>query len=270
MSKDITPARERVADIHHRAARVAAFTVDIQKKNGVTITDTAELAQASLDAALKDPMFEGVDQRFVKRVSSAWTSAMMQYQKSNGGELPAPDVLANAQYCCENLMLEAARDSHEGTGHAMFESVAADMRTSDGILRLAQFVALILPVSLGAATSDACTFVPCDRDQADIYELLNIAGTEFGSFKVGDELHKHQPDGLTYTTLMDGMKDLLERFYAAGALVTPRDPLQGTEPFTLTLVQKDIDLWELEWAVCPTGSLTWQMQLSRWVLIRMM
>ncbi len=189
MSKDITPARERVADIHHRAARVAAFTVDIQKKNGVTITDPATLAQASLDAALKDPMFEGVDPRFVKRVSSAWTSAMMQYQKSNGGELPAPDVLANAQYCCENLMLESARDSHEGTGHAMFESVAENMRTSDGILRMAQFVALILPVSLGAATSDACTFVPCNRDQADIYELLNIAGTEFGSFKVGDELH---------------------------------------------------------------------------------
>ncbi len=65
---------------------------------------------------------------------------------------------------------------------------------------------------------------------------------------------KHQPDGLTYTILMDGMTDLLERFYAAGALVKPRDPSQGTAPFTLTLVQKDIDLWELEWAVCPTGS----------------
>lgn len=202
MSKDISPARARMDEINQRAARVAAFTVDIQKKNGVTITDPNELAQASLDAALRDPMFEGVDPRFVKRVASAWTSAMIEHQQRTG-DLPSPDLLANAQYCCENLMLEAASDKHEGVGRAMFESAAADMRTSDGVLRLAQFVALILPVSLGAATSDACTFVPCDRDKANIYELLNVAGTEFGSFKVGDELHMQAA----------GMYSQLKRYY---------------------------------------------------------
>lgn len=147
-------------------------------------------------------MFEGVDPRFVKRVASAWTSAMIEHQQRTG-DLPSPDLLANAQYCCENLMLEAASDKHEGVGRAMFESAAADMRTSDGVLRLAQFVALILPVSLGAATSDACTFVPCDRDKANIYELLNVAGTEFGSFKVGDELHMQAA----------GMYSQLKRYY---------------------------------------------------------
>lgn len=50
------------------------------------------------------------------------------------------------------------------------------------------------------------------------------------------------------------MTDLLERFVAAEALVKPRDTSQGDSPFTLSLTQKDIDLWELEWAVCPTGS----------------
>ncbi|MCV5263047.1 capsid protein, partial [Escherichia coli] len=39
-----------------------------------------------------------------------------------------------------------------------------------------------------AATSDACTFVPCERDESHIYELLNVAGTKFGSFQQGDEL----------------------------------------------------------------------------------
>lgn len=188
MSNDIKPARLRVADITDRAARVAAFTVDVQKKDGVAITNLSELADAAMQAALKEPMFEGVDPRAVKRISSAWTSAMMEYQKRTG-DFPPADLLANAHKCAENLMLESAVEKHTGEGRAMFESVAADMSSSDGVLRLAQFVALILPASLGAATSDACTFVPCDRDEAKIYELLNVAGTEFGDFKVGDELH---------------------------------------------------------------------------------
>lgn len=210
MSKDIQPARARLEDINHRAARVAAFTVDIQKKNGVTITDPNELAQASMDAALRDPMFENVDPRFVKRVASAWTSAIIEHQERTG-DLPSPDLLANAQHCCEKLMLEAAAETHTGAGRAMFESVAADMRTSDGVLRLAQFVALILPVSLGAATSDACTFVPCERDKANIFELLNVAGTEFGSFKPGDELHMQRA----------GMYSQLKRYYIFPKAIQP-------------------------------------------------
>lgn len=65
---------------------------------------------------------------------------------------------------------------------------------------------------------------------------------------------KHEPDGITLKALTDGMNDLLERFYSAGALVIPRDTTQGTLPFVITVVQKDIDLWEVTWAVCPTGS----------------
>ncbi|QCZ30170.1 phage tail protein [Leclercia adecarboxylata] len=65
---------------------------------------------------------------------------------------------------------------------------------------------------------------------------------------------KHEPDGVTSSTLLEGMTDLLERFSAANALVKPRDTSQGEEPFVLKLTQKDIDLWELEWAVCPTGT----------------
>jgi len=189
VSKDIAPARARIEDINNRAARVMAFTVDIQRNgNGTLITDQNELAAIATDCAMKDPMFENVDRRFVRAVAAGWTSAMIDYERRNGC-LPPADVLANAQRCTENLMLEAAREKHEGNGRAMFESVASDMSTSDGIMRMAQYVALILPVSLGAATSDACTFVPCDRDLAEVYELINIAGTEFGSFKKGDELH---------------------------------------------------------------------------------
>lgn len=68
------------------------------------------------------------------------------------------------------------------------------------------------------------------------------------------EAAKHEPDGITYKALFDGLTDLLERFYSASALVVPRDTTQGTQPFVITVVQKDIDLWEVTWAVCPTGS----------------
>lgn len=215
MSKDIAPARARVEEINNRAARVMAFTVDIQRDaNGILISDQNELARAATDCALKDPMFENVDRRFVRQVATGWASAMIDYEKRNG-TLPPADVLANAQRCTENLMLEAVADKHEGSGSAMFESVAADMRTSEGVMKLAQYVALILPVSLGAATSDACTFVPCERDKADIYELLNIAGTEFGTFKKGDELHMQQA----------GVYAQLKRFYIFPADQQP----DGTE-----------------------------------------
>lgn len=225
MSKDIAPARARVEEINNRAARVMAFTVDVQRDaNGALITDQNELARAATECALKDPMFEGVDRRFVRQVAAGWTSAMLDFEKRNGC-LPPADVLANAQRCTENLMLESVKDKHEGSGSAMFESVAADMRSSDGIMRLAQYVALILPASLGAATSDACTFVPCDRDKADIYELLNIAGTEFGDFKKGDELHMQRA----------GVYAQLKRFY-----IFPKD--QQPDGIAKTFTFKIADL----------------------------
>lgn len=65
---------------------------------------------------------------------------------------------------------------------------------------------------------------------------------------------KHEPDGVTRKSLTDGMTDLLDRFFAADALVTPRDASQGTEPYVLTVKNLEIDLWQVEWAVCPTGS----------------
>ena len=189
MSKDITPARMREQDIMTRASRVMAFTVDAQRNaSGAMITDRVEMSRNIGAAAGQDPMFEGVNPEFCRIVGTAWASSMIEY-KERHGHYPPADQLANASRALENLMVESAAEKHEGNGKAMFESVAADMRTSDGVMRQAQFAALILPAVLGAATSDACTFVPCERDEAKIYELLNVAGTKFGSFDQGDEMH---------------------------------------------------------------------------------
>lgn len=55
---------------------------------------------------------------------------------------------------------------------------------------------------------------------------------------------KHEPDGITKEALMKAMTELLDRYVAAGALVTPRDKSQGEDPYVVQVVQKDIDLWK--------------------------
>lgn len=85
-----------------------------------------------------------------------------------------------------------------------------------------------------------------------VSSLMNAIARDF--YDLAADL-KHEPDGITQKGLTDGMTDLLERYYAANALVTPRDSSQGKDPFTVSVVQLsgDIDEWQVTWSVCPTG-----------------
>lgn len=66
---------------------------------------------------------------------------------------------------------------------------------------------------------------------------------------------KFEPDGLTYQILNDLMVEIMEQLVTSGALVPPRNPEEdGTEPYVVTIKQLEIDLWHVEWAVCPTGA----------------
>jgi hypothetical protein len=65
---------------------------------------------------------------------------------------------------------------------------------------------------------------------------------------------KHEPDGLTRNILTDLTKTILDDLVTSGALVTPRDASAGTKPYILTVTQKEIDLWHVQWDVCPTGA----------------
>jgi len=65
---------------------------------------------------------------------------------------------------------------------------------------------------------------------------------------------KHQPDGITNDTLEYGMQVLFEGYVASGALVTPRNTADGESPFTYSITQTEIDLWEVQWSVCVTGT----------------
>lgn len=68
------------------------------------------------------------------------------------------------------------------------------------------------------------------------------------------EAAKHEPDGLTRMILWNLTKEILDDLVSSGALVTPRDTTAGTNPYILTVTQKEIDLWHVQWDVCPTGS----------------
>jgi hypothetical protein len=65
---------------------------------------------------------------------------------------------------------------------------------------------------------------------------------------------KHEPDGLTRMILWDLTKAILDELVTSGALVTPRDTSAGKNPYILTVEQKEIDLWHVQWDICPTGS----------------
>lgn len=65
---------------------------------------------------------------------------------------------------------------------------------------------------------------------------------------------KHEPDGITLTKLNRLMKEILDEMVTSGALVKPRTSEGGTSPYILTVEQKEIDLWWVQWDYCPTGS----------------
>ncbi|EKY1962260.1 hypothetical protein RA241_003649 [Cronobacter sakazakii] len=178
----------RLADIAKRSKHVLGWASAAQFKDGVFIADDNARAASILEAAAQDPIFEGINDKVVGQISTAWAGALADFS-AKYKTLPRPEVLASCHQTLENCLLESARKDMGNTNKAMLESVASDMMSvSDGVMRLPLFLAMILPAQLGAATSDACTFIPVTRDQSDIYEIINVAGSSFGSYAAGDKL----------------------------------------------------------------------------------
>lgn len=192
MSKQLAAMQSRLNKIRQRADEVLGFIDRAQFENdgkGPFIQDKKARTESIIAAGMKMSMFEsaGVSQEFIKRVGTGWGAALDEYVNRYGCK-PSDEMLANAHQALENLLTECVKPTHSGEGAAMFESAGSEMSKSDGVLRIAMFAALILPSQLGAATSDCVTFIPCDRDESDVYELYNIASTKFGSYNIGDEL----------------------------------------------------------------------------------
>lgn len=200
---DITPYMDQVADIRQRAGRVLAFASIPQFRDGAFIQDRKDWAKSVGEATYQDPLFESYGPVVAGIVGTAWASALADYTNERG-EMPREELLASAHKAAENLLLEGASKFNSQSVHLLLESAKKelgenkflfesadsmpDLSTSKGVMQLATFVAMILPVALGAQTSDACTFVPCEKDQNQIFEIVNIAGNSFGDLTAGQEI----------------------------------------------------------------------------------
>lgn len=181
--------QNRIADIAKRSKAVLGWASTAQfGTDNQFIKDDAARAASILEAARKDPIFAGISDNATAQIATAWASALADYAAAHKS-MPRPEILASCHQTLENCLIESTRNSMDATNKAMLESVAAEMMSvSDGVMRLPLFLAMILPVQLGAATADACTFIPVTRDQSDIYEVFNVAGSSFGSYAAGDVL----------------------------------------------------------------------------------
>ncbi|EFO2096763.1 hypothetical protein DP038_24515, partial [Escherichia coli] len=181
--------QNRIADIAKRSKAVLGWASTAQfGTDNQFIKDDAARAASILEAARKDPVFAGISDNATAQIATAWASALADYAAAHKS-MPRPEILASCHQTLENCLIESTRNSMDATNKAMLESVAAEMMSvSDGVMRLPLFLAMILPVQLGAATADACTFIPVTRDQSDIYEVFNVAGSSFGSYAAGDVL----------------------------------------------------------------------------------
>lgn len=202
---DIKLYTDRAITAAERASEIKSFA-HLAQFNGNNpqvanfIKDDAERSTSVVRAAMSTPLFQGVNEEFVKRVAPVWAESVREYGLKYK-QMPKDELLANAYQLVENLMFESGLKQPSGAANVasdklMFEAVNIPSGTdsigvSTGIMSQAVFAAMIMPYTLGAATSDMATFVPCARDSSDLYMLRTIATATFGDIKEGDQITPH-------------------------------------------------------------------------------
>jgi len=131
------------------------------------------------------------------------------------------------------------------------------LHPNDVINRDDFYTARINPVisgQFGGAVIDDCLALWYKQDYRRFIWVNRIANYIDHRFVEGAAALKFEPDGLTRTGLANVMTQILDEMVNSGALVPPRDPADGTAPYTFTITQQEIDLWLVDWAICPTGA----------------
>lgn len=199
MSNTTTQAKieQRLIDISQRSREVLSFASDSQfNADGSFIKDPKVRAGAIVAAMRNVPMFlesTGTTEGELGIIGSAWGAALAEYANKNNS-YPRADILASAHKALENVYGQGNNAKADGSQPMMLEAVNAinaNLDTSEGIQKRALFAAMILPVMLSSATSDACTFVPCNRDITEVFKMTRIAGSTSGDYKAGDALDVH-------------------------------------------------------------------------------
>jgi hypothetical protein len=95
----------------------------------------------------------------------------------------------------------------------------------------------------------------CKRENYLRFEqVVSVTDATSRDFYTLSNRLKHLPDGLTRDGLNDGMTDILDGYVGTKALVPPRNPEDGKDPYILTIKQDEMDNWIVQWAICVTGS----------------
>lgn len=106
----------------------------------------------------------------------------------------------------------------------------------------------------GGAVIDDCLSIHYKQNYSRFIWVNRIANYIDHRFVEAAAYMKFEPDGLTKAGLTKLVKQILDQLVVSGALVTPRDPADGTAPYVLKVEQVEIDLWLVTWDFCPTGA----------------
>lgn len=106
----------------------------------------------------------------------------------------------------------------------------------------------------GGAVIDDCLSIHYKQNYSRFIWVNRIANYIDHRFVEAAAYMKFEPDGLTKAGLTKLVKEILDQLVVSGALVTPRDPADGTSPYILKVEQVEIDLWLVTWDFCPTGA----------------
>lgn len=118
-------------------------------------------------------------------VRTVWRNTLQSYHNKHG-RWPEPGILASAHASLERLL-----DVKKRSG-LMAEAAGVSMATSDGVMTIQRWGALILPSLLQQTTASLCTFVNAATDETFILRLTPVAVTTSGDYKAGDLLDGDQ------------------------------------------------------------------------------
>jgi len=145
-----------------------------------------------------------------------------------------------------------------GIHRGMLERTGVKSLSPDDVINRDDFYdARINPVvagDTGGAMIDDALTIHYKQNYSRFIWVNRIANYIDHRFVEAAAYAKFEPDGLTKPILTRLTKEILDQLVTSGALVTPRDTADGTNPYILTVKQEEIDLWLVTWDFCPTGA----------------
>lgn len=183
MLNDTKGYEERVADITGRAREIRATMLDpVLDDNGGIIASSKD-RQDRLKRAASNSIFEslGDDAPMILGIGSRAIRAYMDTYK----RVPSDEILASVHQSVENVI--KLPELTKGMG-GIFESIAKEMSTSDGIIMRNRMLSICLPVTLFAITSQMVTLIPGQFNQSEIFRVHRVAGSTFGDLTKGDRI----------------------------------------------------------------------------------